>query len=207
MDGQGPTPNLSPNATLGMDTPLLPFQNPDNALEYYTSKDLIDIEAIGYTYGHSSMDQFVPDEDATSVAVATSTATGPAPKILRVAGMSRADREGSFMIKVFVDDQLVGYESILSRGNLKGCANCLKTLQVEGRFELPEIEEDRSASVRVQIDDRENMQTGEYEFFNGDVVTGKLTTNGFTPDYELIPEAGGFTMKRKAPSVNIMGDE
>jgi len=49
-------PNIPPETTLTLQTPLYPFKK-DNGVEY-TSDDVTDITVLGYDYGHGSLDQY-----------------------------------------------------------------------------------------------------------------------------------------------------
>ncbi|PLB44561.1 Di-copper centre-containing protein [Aspergillus steynii IBT 23096] len=117
--------NLPAGTVLTMDSPLEPFVNPkSSAGNLYTSKDLVDIEALGYTYGPGSLDEVdVP--------------SGPdvPNRLFAVSNINRADYEGSFVIRTYATtDHLesqditvsveVGREPILSRWNIENCANC-----------------------------------------------------------------------------------
>jgi tyrosinase len=124
---QGPVPGQPPNLRLTMDTPLDPFTLVDNGKERtYTSRDCINIEKqLGYTYGPGSL-----EGDDPRLAHIPSTA-GP---MVSVFDIDRSKIRGSFLVAVYgnVDGEhvLLGVEAVLSRWNVKNCANCQKHLKV-----------------------------------------------------------------------------
>lgn len=131
-DSQGPTPGIPPGTQLGMDTPLAPFKKSDGNV--YTSQDCVDIKSMGYTYGPGSLETPVEVEPQ-----------GGSTKVLVVRGMNRGHFRGSFVVTALadmknsdgtVDHKYLGHQSVLSRWNIEGCANCQTHLDVVARFPL-----------------------------------------------------------------------
>jgi tyrosinase len=154
LDYQGPTTGLAPGQTLSLKTPLNPFFNVDED-RMFTSEDCINTEKqLGYTYGPGSYD---PPPRAVAAAPGSSTRT------LTVRGIDRADFQGSFVLAATATVKqtrgktkkyYLGHHSVLSRWNVKSCANCLTHLEVIAHFPLtgmPEKEvDDATFSVEVQ---------------------------------------------------------
>ena len=81
--------------------------------------------------------------------------TGSTP-ILDVYGVNRAAVSGSFLLEVFgKDGKLLGVESVLSRRNVAGCANCQNHLQVKAFIPLLGRTEDNEEDVVVRVETRE----------------------------------------------------
>lgn len=132
-DSQGPTPEIQPGTQLSVDTHLAPFVKADGSI--FTSKDCVDVEALGYTYGEGSL------QDPPQVALNASAGS----QSLAVRGMNRAHFRGSFVVTATatisnedgtVSERYIGHHSVLSRWNVEGCANCQTHLDVVARFPL-----------------------------------------------------------------------
>ena len=127
--GTQPTPDIPPHTHLDMTTPLHPFKKPTGAL--YTSYDVTDIKnQLGYTYGVSSLDSLTmaPALGAPDIA--------PITKMKRVRNINRAQYPGSFVVRTIAtrpngEEVEIGWDAILSRWGITGCANCQLTLDVE----------------------------------------------------------------------------
>src|SRR5581483_5762663 len=128
VDTQVPTPGVTPNAWLTLESPLDPFKKKVGRKERpYTSLDCINIEKqLGYTYGPGSLQSTEP----AAKAGATRTVT--------VRGINRARIRGSFLIQVFAHiggkKRHVGSEGVLSRWHVEGCANCQTHLEARASF-------------------------------------------------------------------------
>lgn len=124
VDAQGPTPGIAGGTWLTMDTELQPFRRKDtipNSQDsgYCTSRDMIDIEThLNYTY----------EEPASDGRLRAPTPL-PHPKtIVKIAGRNRNLISGSHILATYATvngtTSLVSYQSVLSRWNTSGCANC-----------------------------------------------------------------------------------
>lgn len=129
VDSQGPTPGVAPNSWLNLDSPLAPFRHDDG--RPVVSRECIDIERLGYTYGPGSLDEL-----ATPV-VASELRTAP-QQVVSVRGINRTTIRGSFLISAFatVDGTRhhLGTESVLSRWHVEGCMNCQTHLEARAHF-------------------------------------------------------------------------
>ena len=148
IDNQGPTPGMVPNSWLTLETPLNPFKTAGGKV--FTSLDCINIEKqLGYTYGPGSLD------DKAAVAAAR---TIESTKAVRVSGLNRAGIRGSFLISAFatIDGKRVhvGTESVLSRWNVKGCANCQTHLETKAAISLHGLADSSFASARYDVEVR-----------------------------------------------------
>jgi len=159
---------LPKGSSLDMTTPLQPFRKSDG--KYYTSNDVTDITALGYTYGPGSIDaalnrpKVVGDYDIKA--------------IKRVHGINRAEYKGSFVIKTFAkgpgvtEPVLIGAEPVLSRWSVEGCANCQTSLMAESHVPLDIKMVQYIAGDKTKADKIEysvTIQTFEQEFvFPGD---------------------------------------
>jgi tyrosinase len=131
VDSQGPTPGIVPNSWLTLETPLNPFRKRVRGKERpYTSLDCINIEKqLGFTYSPGSL------EEAPTLAAAAAPEADLGSRVVAVFGINRAPIRGSFLVSVFgnVDGQRVhlGTEAVLSRWNVRYCANCQTHLEVK----------------------------------------------------------------------------
>lgn len=129
VDGQGPTPGVAGGTWLTLDSTLDPFTKPGGGAPM-TSRDAVDIEAMGYTYQQ-------PSDGPVQAPVPAL----PAP-ILTLEGVNRAAIGGSFVLSAFAVSRdgkeriLVGTEPVLSRWHVSGCANCQNHLEVQANFAL-----------------------------------------------------------------------
>lgn len=57
---QGPAAGQKWGEKLTMDTPLKPFLKNELLGRYFTTRDVINIEDLGYTYGPSSISSYMP---------------------------------------------------------------------------------------------------------------------------------------------------
>lgn len=140
VDAQGPTPGVAGGTWLSLDSPLDPFTRPGpgpgpgSPAAPLTSRDVVDVEALGYTYqqpGHGRL---------------RAPAPAAAAPILALDGVNRAAIGGSFVLSAFAvsrgggDERkeriLVGTEPVLSRWHVSGCANCQNHLEVQANFPL-----------------------------------------------------------------------
>ncbi|WP_218511878.1 tyrosinase family protein [Variovorax sp. dw_308] len=170
VDNQGPTPGVAPNSWLTLESPLDPFRLADAAAERaYTSLDCINIEAqLGYTYGPGSVPALPPPaltaaepgKEAVAPAAAMST------KMVRVAGINRAQIRGSFLVSTFavIDSEryLIGTEAVLSRWNVSGCANCQTHVETKAVVPLHAFDAavvDRAA-FEVEVHTRDGILKG-----------------------------------------------
>ncbi len=136
VDSQGPTAGVSPNTWLNLESPLDPFMN-EKTGKMYTSADCFNIETqLGHTYGPGSLD----DKIAASFTAEKATENG---RLIKASGINRAANSGSFLISLtgIIDNKeyLLGHEAVLSRRNVKYCANCQTHLEVEAFFNIPDF--------------------------------------------------------------------
>ena len=134
VDSQGPTPGVTPNSWLDVDSPLAPFLHPDG--RPVVSRDCVDIEQqLGYTYGPGSLDELAapPAADEQQAAPAG---------VISVRGVNRAAVPGSFLISAFAtvegSRRHLGTEAVLSRWHVEGCMNCQTHLEARAHFPLHE---------------------------------------------------------------------
>ncbi|WP_332878387.1 tyrosinase family protein [Massilia sp. S19_KUP03_FR1] len=140
VDSQGPTPGVSGNVWLSMESPLMPFM--DATGKVVVSNDVVNIEKqLNYTYTIGSLDR----ADWSEVAGAPAQemldgSNGDSGQVLTVSGANKAAISGSFVIAGYatVNGQkiLVGVQSVLSRNAIQGCANCQTHLNVKAHFSL-----------------------------------------------------------------------
>ena len=122
-----------PNTWLTLESPLNPFKKKERGKERaYKSLDCVNIEKqLGYTYGPGSLEE---------QPVLAALESGHSMKVIRVSGLNRAPIRGSFMVSAYVNIEgkkyHVGTESVLSRWNVQGCANCQTHLEVKAFFGL-----------------------------------------------------------------------
>lgn len=164
VDNQGPTPGVTPNSWLTIDSPLDPFRKPEHGgSRPYTSRDCVNIERqLGYTYDHGSL------EDVAAVRTALGLAAAPAPaRAVRISGINRARIRGSFLISAFatVDGERhhLGTEAVLSRWHVEGCANCQTHLQARATISLHSLSADKVGpdNVEVEVRTRDGLLGGE----------------------------------------------
>ena len=148
VDSQGPTPGVTPNSWLTLESPLAPFVREDGTP--YRSLDCIDIEKqLGYTYGPGSLDE---------LAARPSLADAPSTKALRVWGVNRAAVRGSFLISAFAHLNgrrlHLGTEAILSRWSVQGCMNCQTHLEAKAAIALRGLAAADLGQVRFEVEIR-----------------------------------------------------
>lgn len=147
------------NELLSMDSALNPFRiGEGRESRPITSRDVIDIEELGYTYGDGSLDRFV--EGAIP-------ALEPGP-VLHVSGVNRARIAGSFVIAAHAEidgkKQLIGHEAILSRWHVSGCMNCQTHLEARAAIPLPRHVHDLARTapekITVSVHTRDGLHGG-----------------------------------------------
>ena len=123
------------NEQLSMDSPLNPFRTGVGpAARARTSRDVVDIGNLGYQFGPGSLDEYAnPD------ILPPPFPTGP---VVHVSGINRGAIAGSFVIAAHAEidgkTQLIGYEAVLSRWHVAGCANCQLHLESQAAFPVPQ---------------------------------------------------------------------
>lgn len=148
--GQGPTPNFADDVPLTMDSPLTPFMVDETSDQrFYTSRDMIDIEnQLGFTYSVGSL------EDEASM----STDHEGSARRLVVHGINRALFAGSFIVRAtaVIDGErhYLGHDSVLSRWNVAGCANCQTHLDHVASFSLASLTDDEVDAATFEVDVR-----------------------------------------------------
>ena len=155
--GQGPTPFFEENVPLTMDSPLLPFMiNQLTDPRIYTSRDVINIETqLGYTYSTGSLEDYELPGELEEV------------RKLIVTGLDRTMFTGSFVVVAFAkvdkDEIFLGHNSVLSRFNVKGCANCLTHLKHTAVFSLKPLTVTQIQNAHFILEVRDRSSTTNYE--------------------------------------------
>ncbi|CDW85170.1 tyrosinase [Stylonychia lemnae] len=126
---------------LNIDSPLHPFINQATGA-LYTTRDVINIENLGYSFGPNSLDSFqLPTDDQQADSLKGAVVL---KKRLEVRGINRAYIKGSFIIAQYEiidgEKQYVGAVPILSRWNVQMCENCQYHLDVQAYFEVENLE-------------------------------------------------------------------
>lgn len=146
VDSQGPTPGMTPNSWLTLESPLAPFRKEDGAA--YSSLDCINIEKqLGYTYGPGSLEEHVAKP---------ALAAAPSTKAVRVRGINRAAIRGSFLIAAYanVDGKKLhlGTEAVLSRWSVQGCMNCQTHLEAKATVGLHGLADTDLSNARYEVE-------------------------------------------------------
>lgn len=136
------------NEQLDMDSALNPFRIGEGSdARAITSRDVIDIEQLGYTYAPGSLEQYVGREILP---------IEPGP-VLHVSRINRGRIAGSFVIAAHAEvdgaKELIGCEAVLSRWHVAGCMNCQLHLEAKAAFPLPEHVHElaRSAPEKITV--------------------------------------------------------
>ncbi|KAF9872980.1 hypothetical protein CkaCkLH20_09490 [Colletotrichum karsti] len=116
----GGNPVFATGTILDVDSPLAPFMKPNG--DFFTSRDVTNIEDLGYTYGEGSFDEL-----SSTIPAAPSSRVIAA--VARVTGVSRSDYNGSFVIHTSAimpdgNEVRVGRDAVLSRWDVARCGNC-----------------------------------------------------------------------------------
>ncbi|WP_184549365.1 tyrosinase family protein [Mucilaginibacter sp. FT3.2] len=182
-DAQGPTPGYSMNAVLSLASPLYPFAKDGellypykqhDAAKVYTSNDCINIETqLNFTYSIGSLEK--PEGTLKGADIMEEAATagkdGNSRRQLFVTDINRGDINGSFIIAAYIVlngvKTILGYHSVLSRKNVKGCANCLTHLDVAASFSLSNYTEEelKNATFAIEIRGKEAANKHVFESF------------------------------------------
>lgn len=153
-DSQGPTRDVAPGTTLGMKTHLAPFKHSDTG-KPFVSEDCIHIERqLGYRYAPGSL------EDCPAETVRTATGSR---KTLVVSSIDRGLFQGSFLVTAWATlaasdgserVEFLGHHSVLSRYDVRHCANCLTHMEVVARFPLSGLSEEEVAKAKFRAEIR-----------------------------------------------------
>jgi tyrosinase len=158
VDSQGPTPGVSGNVWLSMDSPLMPFTDANG--NPYNSTHVVNIEKqLNYTYSIGSLDQPNWPESTTNGVQLMKASDTNSNKTLIVSGANKAAIGGSFIIAAHAivkgEKHLVGVKSVLSRNAIQGCANCQTHLGVKAHFSLnhlsPEIVSNEAIEFTAEV--------------------------------------------------------
>lgn len=158
VDSQGPTPGVSGNVWLSMDSPLMPFTDANG--NPYNSTHVVNIEKqLNYTYSIGSLDQPYWPETSTNGVLLMKASDTNSNKTLTVSGANKAAIHGSFIIAAHAtvngQKHLVGVKSVLSRNAIQGCANCQTHLGVKAHFSLnhlsPEIVSNEAVEFTAEV--------------------------------------------------------
>jgi len=157
VDNQGPTPGVTPNSWLGVESPLDPFKKADGTP--YATVDVVNIERqLGYTYGPGSFD------GAAHTSAVLAMAAAPVRRI-HVSGINRGAIRGSFVISAFgaIDGEVrnLGSEGVLSRWHVEGCANCQTHLQARAAIPIRGLSDAdiQAANISVEVMTRDGPLT------------------------------------------------
>ncbi|EKE72416.1 tyrosinase family protein [Gallaecimonas xiamenensis] len=151
--GQGPAVGQHADEELTMDSHLYPFlKDPGDPHSFFSSRDCINIEKqLGVTYSPGSL---------VAKKLRFASLAEKSVKKLRVYGINRDLFSGSFVISAYAvihgKRHFLGYQSILSRWNVKHCQNCQTHLGVEAFFDLSDLSEEeiKAADFQVEIQHR-----------------------------------------------------
>ena len=149
------------NEQLNMDSPLNPFQiGEGSAARAITSRDVVDIGNLGYGFGPGSVDKYAyPD---------TPIPPFPPGPVVHVSGINRGRIAGSFVIAAHAESggekRLIGFEAVLSRWHVAGCANCQLHLESKATFPVPEHLHELAASqpetITASVHTRDGLHGG-----------------------------------------------
>ena len=149
------------NEQLSMDSPLNPFRTGEGpAARAITSRDVVDIGNLGYQFGPGSLDQY-----ADPTVPIQPHEPGP---VVHVRGINRGRIAGSFVIvahaEIGGEKQLIGYEAVLSRWHVAGCANCQLHLESKAAFPVPphlhELASSRPEAITASVHTRRGLHGG-----------------------------------------------
>jgi tyrosinase len=149
------------NEQLSMDSPLNPFRTGDGrAGRAVTSRDVVDVGNLGYQFGPGSLDEYA---DANVPILPP-----PPGPVVHVSGINRGRIAGSFVIAAHAEidgeKQLIGYEAVLSRWHLAGCANCQLHLESKAAFPVPadlhELAASRPEAITASVHTRRGLHGG-----------------------------------------------
>jgi tyrosinase len=190
-DAQGPTPGYSLNSVLDLNSPLYPFAKKGelpypykkhDPADVYVSNDCINIEKqLNFTYSLGSLEKPAKSKtEAMTEETPIPINEGNSRKQLFVTDINRGDINGSFIIAAYItvngQRDLLGYHSVLSRKNVKGCANCLTHLDVAASFRLNNYtdEELQNATFDVEIHGKEAANKTVFESFKNAAATNAI---------------------------------
>jgi tyrosinase len=149
------------NEQLSMDSPLNPFRTGEGpAARAMTSRDVVDIGNLGYRFGPGSLDEYAnPD---------TPIPPFPDGPVVHVSGINRGRIAGSFVIAAHAESdgekRLIGFEAVLSRWHVAGCANCQLHLESKATFPVPshlhELAASRPEVITASVHTREGLHGG-----------------------------------------------
>ena len=149
----------SENEMLTMDSPLNPFQiGEGSSRRAITSRDVVDISALGYSFGDGSLSQ-LQQGDVPPLA--------PGP-VVQVSRINRGGISGSFVIAAHAEVdgkmELIGYEAVLSRWHVAGCMNCQLHLEAKATIPIPphlsELAQTSPESITVSVHTRQGLHGG-----------------------------------------------
>jgi tyrosinase len=149
------------NEQLGMDSPLNPFQTGEGPdARAITSRDVVDIGDLGYQFGPGSLDSYANP--------GTKIPPFPSGPVVHVSGINRGRIAGSFVIaahaEVDGEKQLIGYEAVLSRWHVAGCANCQLHLESKAAFPVPphvhDLARSQPEAITASVHTREGLHGG-----------------------------------------------
>eukprot|EP01113_Clastostelium_recurvatum_P044768 TRINITY_DN7595_c0_g1_i4.p1 TRINITY_DN7595_c0_g1~~TRINITY_DN7595_c0_g1_i4.p1 ORF type:complete len:620 (+),score=157.56 TRINITY_DN7595_c0_g1_i4:104-1963(+) len=137
--GQGPSQGQDFDEILTANSTMGPFQFPAGSGVIAKARDGIDLKALGYTYGKGSLDPYSQPPSAAAFAAAEDA---PAPDtVIKVTGINKAQVTGSFVIAVYAtidgEEELVGFEPVLSRWDPQYCANCQTHVEASSYIAVP----------------------------------------------------------------------
>ncbi|KDN61568.1 hypothetical protein CSUB01_04162 [Colletotrichum sublineola] len=151
VDGQGPTPGVAGGAWLTLDSPLKPFKKPGAPGTACTSKDVVNIARLGYTY-----DDVGALSRASGLSRTQQQQQQQPPMVLTVGNINRAAIAGSFVVSAWAVREdgtrlLVGTEAVLSRWHVAGCQNCQNHLGVRAHIPIEGWSEEEAKRTRFEV--------------------------------------------------------
>ncbi|GMH44839.1 hypothetical protein BSKO_12791 [Bryopsis sp. KO-2023] len=143
-NGQGPTPGQKVADKLSLDTELAPFRHRNKKM--YTSKECISMpDEHGTNYQYRYAPGSLPGLYRIYSEQYSEAKRKASKQVLVVSGIDRSQFEGSFIITAYAVLQepgvrekriFVGNHSVLSRFNVRRCANCMAREEVRAIFSL-----------------------------------------------------------------------
>lgn len=153
--GQGPANGQEYDETLTMDSGLKPYLRDNEAHDFVTSRDMIDIAKLGYTFMPGSMDLYLGSQNPI-----TTDTDATSSKKLRITNVRKDQFNGSFVIYAFVkipsgEVKYVGHYTVLSRFDVITCANCQTYMNIDVIIPIP-----HDIAKEIFQDDATRLNTG-----------------------------------------------
>jgi tyrosinase len=138
FESQGPTPGYSPNDNFDEESPLYPFVSVHG--QYWTANQMSNIENWGYSY-HEYPKTITRRNNRVEAFASVPRSPENSEKFV-IDSVSRRRVSGSSILVAYASPKsnpsekfMIGYQSILSRVNVEGCANCLTHVNMSCVFQ------------------------------------------------------------------------